>query len=56
MGGQPWLMSMKGNRAAFALYLIEGVQIVGTRETKGGGLPCPAVKLLKKSRCAGRSA
>jgi len=48
MDGEPWLWCMKSNAAALALYRSEGFEIVDERETQNGGLPCTAVKLLRK--------
>lgn len=45
---EPWLWSMKGNQAAISLYQSESFKIVEEQETQNGGLPCIAVKLVRR--------
>lgn len=46
--GEPWLWALKTNRAAIGLYESEGFEIAEERPSQNGGLPCVAVKLIRR--------
>lgn len=47
--GDPFLWSMKGNRAARSLYESEGFVLIEERQVENHGSPCTAVKLARRS-------